>query len=112
MQSRGNDQGEGLAVLKPQGYARVFGGWKDSEWDTISCGHCNRIVHVKPGTASTVYVFPQMDGPAKEEPGAMCRICMTAVCLQCHDDGRCIPLMKRIEQMEGVKHRSITLAVK
>jgi hypothetical protein len=88
-------------VLKPQGYVVVVGGWQDLEFDSITCGHCNQVVLVKAGTASTVYVIPQLCGPAKEEPGAHCRTCDKAVCLKCHDDGRCTPLMRRIEAMEG-----------
>jgi hypothetical protein len=88
-------------MLKPQGYVTVFGDFRTQEFDTISCGHCGLVVHVKPGTASTVYVFPQMDGPPKEEMGAHCRICDTAVCLTCHHVGTCTPRMRRIEAMEG-----------
>lgn len=88
-------------MRKPQGHLTVFGDVRTIEADTISCGHCNVIVMVKPGTASTVYVFPQMEGPPKEEMGAHCRLCDTAICLRCHHDGRCTPLMRRIEAMEG-----------
>ena len=88
-------------MLRPQGYVTVVGGWQELEFDTITCGHCNQVVLVKPGTASTVYVIPQLLGPATEEPGAHCRICDKAICLECHADGRCTPLMRRIEAMEG-----------
>jgi hypothetical protein len=88
-------------VRRPQGYVTVVGGWTDAEFDSITCGHCNQIVLVKAGTASTVYLLPQVMGPAQEEPGAMCRLCMKAVCLTCHNDGRCTPLMRRIEAQEG-----------
>ncbi len=88
-------------MRRPQGYVSVVGGWRDAELDSVTCGHCNQIVLVKPGTAATMYLLPQMDGPAKEEPGAMCKQCMRAICLTCYADGRCIPLMRRIEAMEG-----------
>ena len=88
-------------MRRPQGYATVVGGWVDAEYDTLTCGHCNQVVLVKAGTAATTYLLPQLQGPMKEEPGAMCRICMTSVCLKCHGDGRCTPLMRRIEAMEG-----------
>lgn len=87
-------------MLRPQGYVSVVG-FSQIEHDTITCGHCNQIVLVKPGSASTVYVLPQMDAPPKEEPGAMCRQCMRPVCLTCHAHGRCLPLELRIEQMEA-----------
>lgn len=89
-------------MRRPQGYATFSS--PDApviERDTASCGHCNRVVFVKPGTASTVYLFPQMQGPDKEEPGAMCRVCMRAICLACCAQGSCTPLERRIEQMEA-----------
>ena len=87
-------------MRRPQGYATVVG-FGTQEFDTVTCQHCNWVVLVKPGTAATTYLIPQMVGPPKEEPGAMCRVCMGAVCLRCDRDGRCTPLMKRIEQMEA-----------
>lgn len=71
------------------------------ERDTITCKHCQRIVFVKPGTASTVYLFPQVDGPDKEEPGAFCRTCMAPICLHCLHKGTCTPFERQIEQMEA-----------
>jgi hypothetical protein len=88
-------------VRKPQGYATVTGDFRPQEYDTMSCGHCNKIVMVKAGTGSTVYILPQLVGPHKEEPGACCRVCMRGVCLQCDDLGRCLPLERKIEQMES-----------
>lgn len=88
-------------MRNPQGYITVVGGWTNEEYDSVTCGHCNRIVIVKPGSGATVYLLPQLVGPAKEEMGAFCRQCMRAICLTCHDDGRCTPLMRRIEAMEG-----------
>ena len=84
------------------GYAMVSGpDVKLKEYDTATCGHCNRIVFTKAGSASTVYLFPQMFGPPKEEAGAMCRVCMRAVCLTWHDDGNCVVLERRLEAMEA-----------
>jgi hypothetical protein len=89
-------------MLKPQGYLVVtHAEGLTLERDTISCGHCNRIVFVKPGHASTVYLFPQVQGPDKEEMGAHCRQCDKAICLTCHDAGTCTPLLRRIEWMEA-----------
>ncbi len=88
-------------MLKKSGMLTVAGDFRTLEGGTVNCGHCNVIIQVKPGTASTVYVFPQLEGPPKEEMGAHCRICDTPVCLRCHADGRCTPLMRRIEAMEG-----------
>jgi hypothetical protein len=89
-------------MRKPQGYLTIV--LPDApvvERDTAVCGHCNQIIFVKPGTALTVYLTPQVQGPDKEEMGASCRQCMRHVCLTCHADGRCIPLERRIERMEA-----------
>lgn len=88
-------------MLRPQGHISIVGGWKDQEFDTIQCGHCQQVVIVKPGTANTVYLLPQRSGPPTEEPGAFCRQCMRAICVTCCDDGRCTPFMRQIEAMEG-----------
>lgn len=97
-------------MRRPQGYGVVFdplpraGQPSIQEYDTISCGHCNKIVHVKSGTGSTVYLIPQLilgQPQWKEEMGAMCGCCMRAVCLPCHHVGTCTPLEKRIEQWEA-----------
>lgn len=87
-------------MRRPQGYASVVG-LTTIERDTITCGHCNQIVLVKPGTFATTYFVPDGLGPLKEEPGALCKVCMRAVCLTCHAHGRCTPLEARIEQMEA-----------
>lgn len=87
-------------MLRPHGQLTVVGEFRVIEADTITCGHCNVVIQVKPGTASTVYVYPQMQGPPKEEAGAHCRVCDKAVCLRCCDFGICRPYMKRIEAME------------
>jgi len=71
------------------------------EYDTIRCCHCQRIVFVKPGSASTVYLFPQKDGRTLEEPGAFCGRCMGPICLLCHDLGRCTPWERQLERTEA-----------
>jgi len=60
-----------------------------TECDTFTCVHCNKIMHVKPGS--------RMD-----EFGSMCRNCMKMVCPKCAD-GPCIPFMKRLEMAEARK---------
>lgn len=87
-------------MLRPQGQATVYGD-RLIEHDTIACGHCNRIIFVKPGSASTVYIFYQLIGPPREEPGAFCRVCMRPVCLRCHDVGTCTPLERHLEELEA-----------
>lgn len=88
--------------LRPQGYAAITSpdeGMADldglqrvktkqgtNEYDTLVCGHCNRIVHV----------------PAKCDPaalGGLCKSCMKLICPRCVGEG-CTPLEKQIEAME------------
>ena len=83
------------------GYLQIFSpDGPITERDSISCGHCNRAVFVKPGTAATTYLIPHRDGRWTEEAGAFCRVCMRPVCLRCHDLGTCLPLERWIEQQE------------
>lgn len=88
-------------MLRPHGYTQVFGSGPLAEADTCQCGHCSGHVFVKPGTASTVYLIHHRDGRTTEEPGAFCRVCMSHICLKCHDVGRCVPFEKQIEQWEA-----------
>lgn len=70
------------------------------EWDTITCGHCARVIFVKPGTATTVYLIQHRDLRWTEEAGAFCRVCMRPVCLLCHANGYCLPQERWLEQHE------------
>jgi hypothetical protein len=89
-------------MLKPQGYATIFDPDAPvTERDTITCGHCSKIVFVKPGAAATVYLIQHRDGRWTEEAGAFCRLCMRPVCLSCHDHGICVPLERLLSNLEG-----------
>ena len=89
-------------MLRPQGYVSVIcDDGRTIERDSITCGHCGVVVMVKPGSAATVYWYPQLVGPPKEEAGAHCSVCDKAVCLRCHDIGTCVPLQKRLKAMES-----------
>ncbi len=59
----------------------------EKEADTFSCGHCQRVVVVKP-----------MQDPA--DVGGLCKCCMTLICPQCYGLGACTPIEKKIEQQE------------
>jgi hypothetical protein len=98
-------------MRNPQGYAVITAPDEIVEHDTITCGHCNKIVRVKAGTGATVYIIPTFNGPPKEEAGAFCRQCMRAICLPCCDIGVCTPLMKRIEAMEDKGRRLKAMGV-
>lgn len=65
----------------------VYGREIPHECDSYSCGHCNRVVFVRP----------------KEKPediGGMCYQCWHLVCPHCVDKAICTPLEKRLEIME------------
>lgn len=90
-------------MLHPHGYATWTGDTR-TERDTLTCVHCSAVVFVKPGSGVTVYLEPDLHGQWREEAGAWCRQCNGPVCLRCHHDGRCLPLERRLEQLEkGVR---------
>lgn len=89
--------------LKPQGFAQIFSGQESvgnldgfqrtkighgrNEFDTMTCGHCNRVVHVQ----------------ARQRPediGGLCKQCMRPICPECVNDGRCVPFEKKLEEAE------------
>jgi hypothetical protein len=89
--------------LKPHGYACItspeesqanLDGFQSTEihrganeFDSMSCAHCNRVVHIK------ARMRP-------EDIGGFCRQCMKPICPFCTDKGNCVPFEKRLEQME------------
>lgn len=90
-------------MRQPQGYATIVD--PDApivERDTITCGHCQRVIFVKPGTVATIYlILNRASRRYREEAGACCRVCMRAVCLACDRDGRCTPWERRLEASEA-----------
>lgn len=60
------------------------------ETDTFTCGHCNRIIEVKP-----------MCRPEDLEFGGQCKGCMRLICLVCYNKGGCDPIEKKIERYEA-----------
>lgn len=87
--------------MKLSGYATITEPDKQpQEWDTVNCRHCGRVIFIKPGSASTVYLIQHRDRRWTEEPGAGCRLCHGPVCLPCHDIGTCTPLEKKLAEME------------
>lgn len=90
-------------MRNPRGYGVWSSDSGTREVDSITCGHCQRVVFVKPGSATTVYLLYATDPavPPREEPGAGCRVCMRPICLTCHAAGRCTPFEQRIEQQEA-----------
>lgn len=90
--------------MKVSGYATVVEPDRPLlERDTVTCVHCSRVVFVKPGTGSTVYLILHRDGRWTEEPGAFCRCCMGPVCLPCDQVGTCRPLERWLQQVEGTQ---------
>lgn len=84
-------------MRRPGGYGQIigdvptavdgFGRSIQSECDTFSCAHCNRVVFVN----------------ARERPediGGFCKCCAGLICGPCVDIGTCTPLEKRLQEME------------
>ena len=76
------------------GYATLFDpdfrGGHPKEADTFTCGHCNRIVHIKP-------MAPLGD------LGGRCGMCDTLICPDCVRTGQCDPFEEKLKRMETVK---------
>jgi hypothetical protein len=85
------------------GYATTFEPDKPIvERDTMTCGHCQRAVFVKPGTACTTYlIFDRVNWRWQEEPGAFCRVCMRPVCLSPRCLSSCRVWEERLERSEA-----------
>ena len=72
------------------------------ERDTVSCGHCQRVIFVKPNSASTIYlIFNRQTWRWDEVPGAGCFRCGRPVCLTCCANGRCTPWEQRLAASEA-----------
>lgn len=72
------------------------------ERDTITCVHCQRVIFVKPHSASTVYlIFDRIAWQWREAPGAFCLRCMRPICPACCAAGRCTPWEQRLEISEA-----------
>lgn len=59
----------------------------DKECDTFTCGHCQRVVFVKP-----------MCDPA--DAGGLCYACDRHICRQCVGLGKCEVIEKKLERWE------------
>ena len=87
-------------MRQPHGYLIITDPARPTyEADTVTCGHCNRIVVTQAGTGATVYLLPHGAG-WREVAGAFCRLCMRPVCLACHARGTCDPWERQVEQIE------------
>ena len=76
--------------MRSLGYATLVSPEGKKEWDSFTCIHCNRIVHVKPK------MRPQ-------DMGGFCYGCGECVCAKCVGKP-CTHIMKRIEAMEASYH--------
>lgn len=90
--------------LKPQGYACItspelsdanLDGFQrvqvregQNEFDTLTCGHCNRMIHVQARRRP-------------EDIGGLCKQCMRPICPKCTDQGSCVPFEKKLEKWEA-----------
>ena len=83
-------------MLKQQGYARLYdpdapGGV--IEKDTTTCGHCNRVTHIRPG-----WVPKEDDGVFK------CHCCQRFICKACYVRGECDVIERKLERAEASYH--------
>jgi len=89
-------------VLPHKGYLTIVSPDAPTlERDSVCCGHCQKVIFLKPGSGVTVYLIQHRDGRWTEESGAFCRVCMRPVCLLCHDRGTCTPFERQLEVAEA-----------
>jgi hypothetical protein len=72
--------------VRTHGYAVTTEQGKTVEEDTLQCGHCQRVIFIKPGTPVDA---------------GFCRRCMRHLCGPCTSTGRCEPFEKKIEAQEA-----------
>jgi hypothetical protein len=78
-------------MRKEQGYAIITNAdGTVEEHSTSTCGHCNRITHLKVGQRA-------------EDIGGLCYVCWRVVCPECVGKG-CDVIEKKLERMEASYH--------
>ena len=79
-------------MLRPQGYA-VFTDketGKKTEYDTVTCRHCQRMFHVGPKQRP-------------EDVGGLCFVCMGLICKECVGKG-CDEIQRKLDRAEASYH--------
>lgn len=59
-----------------------------TEYDSFTCGHCQKVIFVRPKCDPT-------------ELGGLCRQCMKMICPRCVEQGTCTPWEKQMEIAEA-----------
>ena len=80
-------------MRRPGGYGLVIGPDGNTEVDTFTCVHDQRVVRVPPG-ASPV------------DCGGWCGRCGAPICLECAKLGTCTPFEEKLERYEA-RQRSL-----
>ena len=73
-------------LLRPGGYATVYGPDGLKERDTITCCHCGAVSFIVPGSGKT---------------RGFCRMCMKPTCGKKLCLTTCVPLERKLEVMEN-----------
>lgn len=93
-----------------EGVAVITGPLGTLTLKTATCGHCGKILIVAPftdGQDSTGIIGAELraktdgDLAIKREGSHVCHQCWQLVCDLCHHDGRCVPLLKKLEEEEA-----------
>lgn len=66
------------------------------EWDTLTCCHCQRIIHIV---------------PKEPIPGGFCVKCNKNTCEACHQVGTCRPFEKWLDEVEKKASRESRLGI-
>lgn len=75
-------------MRRPGGYAVLSMPGGTQENDTFTCGHCQRIVHVKPLADAA-------------DCGGLCKACMRLICGSCTDKRVCTPFEETFKRIEA-----------
>ncbi|MBA3421647.1 MAG: hypothetical protein H0U12_07110 [Thermoleophilaceae bacterium] len=77
---------------RSRGYARIVDPAlaKPQESDTITCGHCQKVVHLHDRT-----------GKARSGVLVHCHQCGSQTCVPCAETARCEPFEKKLDQIEA-----------
>lgn len=80
-----------MSMRKPGGYAVITDPDKGkTELDTRTCGHCNKMDHIKPGQDPY-------------EIGGLCYVCMRLICANCVGKG-CDEIQRKLDRWEASYH--------
>lgn len=86
--------------MRLDGYAFVVDPEKLQEFDTLTCAHCQFVMHIQKRAEA-------------DQLGGFCRMCMKHICGRCANKG-CTPFEKKLDEYERKSrlHQAIGLVLR